>query len=291
MMLINEAAVKVKSRELDIPFSHLLPAAVLEHILWMLQQSDWREYLWLRGGHELGLEAYRRKPVFDLSFYYYAPEQPLTKERLELFFTELWEEQEEGQPKFTYMNLSLQKGCYDIGITAVMGMIEIPVKVHVEELTQEGLQPVEGDLRLFLQNNQVIQLLMYPSEQIVAENFVTILEKMELINDLTPYLEIYGILGRETIEGRRFQLLVADEGRQRGLTFREDRLDMVLSYRNYTYMKKKWRAYLKRERRSAPSWEEVIDRFAAFFPPLWEAVIQDQVYIGDWMPELQRFLE
>ncbi|MDE7435888.1 MAG: hypothetical protein K2N01_08775 [Lachnospiraceae bacterium] len=291
MMLVNETAVKVKSQELNIPFSHLLPAAVLEHILWLLQQSDWRERLWLRGSSNLGLEAYSRKPVFDLSFYYHAPEHPLTPETLEEFFTELLSKREEGQLQFTYVNCHSETGSHDIEVTAVMGMIEVPVKLHVQELTQDELQPVESDVRLFLQNNQVIQFLLYPSEQIVVENFVTILEKMELINDLSPYLEIYTILGRETIEGRRLQQMIADEGRQRALHFREDRLDMILNYRNYTYMKKKWRAYLKRERRNTPSWEEVIDRFGTFFPPLWEAVIRDRVYIGDWMPELQRFLE
>lgn len=291
MILPEEAAIKARSQELNIPFSHLLPAAVLEYILWRLQQSAWRERLWLRGVSHLGAEAYRCRPVFALSFYHHAPEQPLTPEALEECAAELLGGTKDGQPEFTYVNSCPETGGYLIEATALMGRMEVPVKLYVQELTQEGLQPVEGELRPFLQEDQVIRFLLYPLEQLVAESFITILEKMELINDLSPYLEIYGILEHEPIEGRRLQQMIADEGRQRALDLREDRLDIVLNYRNYTYMKKKWRAYLKRERRSAPSWEEVIDRFRVFFPPLWEAVIRDRVYIGDWMPELQRFLE
>ena len=32
------------------------------------------------------------------------------------------------------------------------------------------------------------------------------------------------------------------------------------------------------------------DSFEAFFPPVWRAIIKDEIFIGDWMPELCRFL-
>lgn len=293
MMLMNEAMIKEKSEELHIPFSHLLPSAVTEYVLWLLQQSEWKERLWLRNGSSLGADCYRRKPVFALSYYYKKkqPEEILTADVLEEFLTQLITQPAEGQPQMSVVSVHLRENDnFQAELRAVMGMIEVLVKLQLEVSSQEELQPAEGELCPLMQNDQVIRFLQYPSEQIVAENFVTILEKMELINDLTPYQELYAILGREAMDGRRLQQLIAEEGRKRGLIFGNNRLSTVLSYEKYTYMKKKWKAYLKREQRKTPQWEEVMQRLAAFSPPLWDAIVEDRIYIGDWMPELQRFL-
>ena len=55
-------------------------------------------------------------------------------------------------------------------------------------------------------------------------------------------------------------------------------------------MKRKWTAYLKREHKKEPDWVEVMTLLEAFFPPVWRAIIKDDIFIGDWMPELCRFL-
>lgn len=85
----------------------------------------------------------------------------------------------------------------------------------------------------------------------MAENFVEILEKMELINDLSCYEEIYGILKKEALDGRKVEQQIIEIGTKRELFFGKDRLDTVLHYKDYTYMKRKWTAYLKRERKRA----------------------------------------
>ena len=118
---------------------------------------------------------------------------------------------------------------------------EVPITLRFQELRDEQMQPAHGELPFFLQENTVIQFLQYPYEQVVAENFVEILEKMELINDLSCYEEIYGILKKEALDGRK-------------------------------------------------DWVEVMTLLEAFFPPVWRAIIRDEIFIGDWMPELCRFL-
>ena len=65
---------------------------------------------------------------------------------------------------------------------------------------------------------------------------------------------------------------------------------MIVSYRDYTYMKKKWKVFLRSIKEKEPQWEAVIERFLCFFEPIWQAVIEDLVFFGDWMPELNRFL-
>ena len=40
-----------------------------------------------------------------------------------------------------------------------------------------------------------------------------------------------------------------------------------------------------------PQWKEVIELLTAFFAPIFEGVLKDEVFLGDWMPELGRYLE
>ncbi len=68
-------------------------------------------------------------------------------------------------------------------------------------------------------------------------------------------------------------------------------LEMIKNYRSYSYMKKKWRRYLKSEKKSSPDWEEIVDKVVLFLSPIWDMMCKDLIFIGDWMPEVGRFLD
>lgn len=291
--LLNEAAVKVKSEELHIPFSNLLPAAIVEYMLSCLSESEYKNKLWLKNSSSLGLESYKRKPVFALYFYYDSGRDGvLPKERMEEMIHFLTQSYREKEMELTSSLTVAEEGkSYQADLVVTMGMMEVPVVLRVELLEDAHMQPYEGELRLFMQNNLVIHFLQYPSEQVLAECFVTVLEKMELINDLSVYHDIYAIAKKESIDGRRVQQQIVDIGKKRDLVFREERFGKILGYKDYTYMKKKWKTYLKREKKTSPQWEEVIDVMKRFFAPLWQAVTEDSIFLGDWMPELMRYLD
>ena len=67
-------------------------------------------------------------------------------------------------------------------------------------------------------------------------------------------------------------------------------MDMVKTYKDYTFMKKKWKVFLRSIHSKEPAWEQVMERFVSFFEPIWKAVAEDFIFFGDWMPELNRFL-
>lgn len=291
--LLNEAAVKVKSEELHIPFSNLLPAAIVEYMLSSLSESEYEGKLWLKNSSSLGLESYKRKPIFTLSFYYDSGREgkiPIEcMEEMLRFLTICYQERE--MKLASSLTVIEEEKRYQADLMAAMGRMEVPVTLRVELLKDAHMQSYEGELRLFMQNNHVIHFKQYPSEQVLAESFVTILEKMELINDLSVYHDIYAIVKKESIDGRRVQQQIVDIGEQRALMLRTERFKKILDYRDYTYMKKKWKIYLKREKKTAPSWGEVIDLMERFYAPLYAAITEDSIFLGDWMPELMRYLD
>ncbi len=118
-----------------------------------------------------------------------------------------------------------------------------------------------------------------------------ILDKLELLNEMSCYLDIYEILKRDMLSGRKVWESLYEGCKERNIKIEKQRFDLVLSYRDYPYMEKKWKAYLRRQKRKLPGWDEVIEIIERFFGVVWEHMCMNVVYLGDWMPELCRCIE
>ena len=68
-------------------------------------------------------------------------------------------------------------------------------------------------------------------------------------------------------------------------------MDMLAGYGNYTYMKRKWKVELRQKKKSEPEWSDVNKCLVNFLRPIWEAMEKNMVFLGDWMPQLKRFLD
>lgn len=141
-----------------------------------------------------------------------------------------------------------------------------------------------------LKGEDVEKIFDNPTEIRLLEDFLYILDKMELVNELSVYLDLYEILKKNTLEARKLQSQLILLMQQRSLDYKENRLGTVVSYGSYSYMKKKWKVFLKSRKIKSPAWEDVIHVLDQCFSPIWQAIHQDQIYIGDWMPELNRYL-
>ena len=69
------------------------------------------------------------------------------------------------------------------------------------------------------------------------------------------------------------------------------RFEMVCGYQDSPYMKKRWKSYLKKEKKKTPSFEEVVTILISYFSPIWQALLEGSYYLGDWMPEIARFID
>ncbi len=132
---------------------------------------------------------------------------------------------------------------------------------------------------------------MFPSEEYLALAFYEILKDLELIRDLSWYKEVYEMLCQKPADGRKVW-----EGLNRLLGHcpipsLEGRLDTLLSYKEYGYMKKRWKSQSRRRKESYPQWEGVISLMQRFLSPIFEGILKDEIFLGDWMPELGRYLD
>ena len=66
--IIEKAALKAKSEKTGIPFSNLLAGYVLEELMYLIEDSPFSLFLWLKNSGALGVEQYRKKNLLTLDF-------------------------------------------------------------------------------------------------------------------------------------------------------------------------------------------------------------------------------
>lgn len=289
--LLNENFIRQRCGELQIPFENLLAASILEEIVHRIAGSKYARCFWMKKSINLNLDSYRKKVDLSLSFSIKdGNDFQYKKEDISNLFAELFPEDQTDAVHWNY-NVCMDRGMIDIDMTAAFSSVKVPVKIKLEPVSEKKLTPYVKNIQLFLNNNQIIQVLCFPSEYVVTEKFLEILEKLELLNDMSCYMEIYEILKEEALSGRKVWEFLQEGCEERNIPVEEKRFDLFLSYRTSRYMQKKWKAYLYRTKRKQPGWNEVMDLIVCFFKVIWEYMCRNVVYLGDWMPELGRCMD
>lgn len=299
--IIDKAALKAKSEELGIPFSNLLAGYVLEELMYLIEDSPFSLFLWLKNSSVLGIEQYRKKNMLTLEFAYVTDRLAMKKEgvvpgqklSLKMGYVMLaYILKVEKVPEISWMGRASMKGdTVELEVTGEFEEMTVPIHIRVTELTEEGVAPIRRDFPLFMQNNRKIPYLEYPMEIVLTEKLFEIIKNMELIPEMYAYDVIYQILSTEAVDGRHIRAMLSENLKREQLVPEEERIQTILSYKNYTYMRKRWEKYLRHRKRKEPSWEEVMGLLDGFLPRIWKSLCEDEVFFGDWMPGLGRFLD
>lgn len=298
---IDKSALKAKSEELGIPFSNLLAGYVLEELMYLIEDSSFSLFLWLKNSQVLGIEQYRRKNILTLEFGYVTDRLAMKKEgvvpgqelSLKMGYVMLaYILKVDKVPEISWKGRAAMKGsAVELEITGELEEMVVPIHIRITKLTEEGLSPVRSDFPLFMQGNRRIPYLEYPVESVLAEQLFVIIRDMELLPEMRAYAMVYQILKSDAVDGRHIREMLYVHCVREELIPEVGRVDTILAYRHYTYMRKRWEKYLRHGRKKEPSWDDVMDVLAEFLPRIWNSLCKDEVFFGDWMPDLGRFLD
>ena len=289
MESISELAlsmVREKATELSIPFSNLASAFMLEEALSVIAGSFYHDHFILNNPEVLTLSAYRKRVVHELSFYYNG--SFLLRDLAVVLTRTLIREKKSGIEWDMGLHMT-KEGQARVLMNGVLPGMKIPFELILSPVPVD-FPSKTVDFRVFFYPDRRFPCLIYPKEQVLIDSVVEILVKMELITDLSAYDRAYSILSAEVLDGRHVRERLSAALLEKNMAVDKKRLNMLLSYRDYSYMKKKWKTYLRGEKKDAPSFEEVMDVIGAFLTPLWDSLSADTVFFGDWMPDLKRFL-
>ncbi|MDD6193821.1 MAG: hypothetical protein PUB19_02855 [Lachnospiraceae bacterium] len=287
--MINSKAIKIKSEELEIPFANILSGYALETAVAMVATSSYGKNLWLCNHGDLGIDVYKKRPSLVL-VYAYQGEKSL-EEFCNVLCDDLWMKYQ--QVGFLTEKIEQQQTDRGMRIRLELKLEEmyVPLVVEVEQIRSTHLFPWEENYRLLMENNKTVALKLYPIEQMVAHHLAEIIRQLELINDMEHYIELYDILKQYPLEGRKVKDELARLCEKMRISTQEKAFRLWSGYGDYSYMKKKWKVLLRREKRQEPTWEEAFRLIEKFFGPIWQAVCRDEIFFADWMPEIERFLE
>lgn len=305
---ITKADLKKKSEELDIPFPNLLAGYVLETILCEAAESDFSERLWLKTNQTFPVGRHKEEQYFRLDFVY-VPEEKTSRIKKPVSERDLSEEivfrmlsclfVKDGfrgirwKYRYTWTKEELLAEA-----EAEFEEMKVPVEVGVHVLKAGGIAPEEMEFEPLFMGGRKVTYRRYPMEAILVEQLIQIVQYMELIPDMKSYYAVYEILSREMIDGRRLQEAITGICRNRKIECSKERGEMLSDYQEYAYMKKRWEKFsreLKKEGASRnaeiPEWKELSKKVFRFFLPIWNASARDEIFFGDWMPELGRYLD
>ena len=283
------SAVKAKSEELKIPYENLLSAFVIEEAVTAVCESDEAENFRLKNNSILSLEYYRRKAPTRLE-YVILSEEELTVRNVIHRMSKIFQNEKKAELWWKYRVEKEDEGIC-VYLTAKIEELQIPVQLLLEQEKDEQLEPSREELQLFLEDNRSVEYLHYPMEGILAEHFIRIMRDMELINDMGSYYILYELLSKEMNSSRKVTEQIESLAKEQKIPLKKERFDMFEGYQSSSYMKKKWKSYLKKEKKKTPSFEEVMKVMIAYYRPIWDSLAEGNYYLGDWMPELMRYLD
>lgn len=283
------SAVKAKSEELKIPYENLLSAFVIEEAVMAFCGSDEAENFRLKNNNILSLEYYRRKAPTRLE-YMVLSEEELTVRNVIHRMSKIFQNEKKAELWWKYRVEKEDEGIC-VYLSAKIEELQIPVQLVLEQEKEEPSEPSHEELHPFLEEDRSVEYLHYPMEGILAEHFIRIMRDMELINDMGSYYILYELLSKEMNSSRKVTEQIESLAKEQKIPLKKERFDMFEGYQSSFYMKKKWKSYLKKEKKKTPSFEEVMKVMIAYYRPIWDSLAEGNYYLGDWMPELMRYLD
>ena len=283
------SAVKAKSEEVKIPYENLLSAFVIEEAVTAFCGSDEAENFRLKNNSILSLEYYRRKAPTRLE-YVVLSEEELTVRNVIHRMSKIFQNEKKAELWWKYRVEKEDEGIC-VYLSAKIEELQIPVQLVLEQEKEEPSEPSREELHPFLEEERSVEYLHYPMEGILAEHFIRIMRDMELINDMGSYYILYELLSKEMNSSRKVTEQIESLAKEQRIPLKKERFEMFEGYQNSSYMKKKWKSYLKKEKKKTPSFEEVMKVMIAYYRPIWDSLAEGNYYLGDWMPELMRYLD
>lgn len=283
------SAVKAKSEELKIPYENLLSAFVIEEAVMAFCGSDEAENFRLKNNNILSLEYYRRKAPTRLE-YMVLSEEELTVRNVIHRMSKIFQNEKKAELWWKYRVEKEDEGIC-VYLSVKIEELQIPVQLVLEQEKEEPSEPSHEELHPFLEEDRSVEYLHYPMEGILAEHFIRIMRDMELINDMGSYYILYELLSKEMNSSRKVTEQIESLAKEQKIPLKKERFDMFEGYQSSSYMKKKWKSYLKKEKKKTPSFEEVMKVMIAYYRPIWDSLAEGNYYLGDWMPELMRYLD
>ena len=180
---------------------------------------------------------------------------------------------------------------------------QIPFELELIPYAGSAVQVEEKILEDWASQEKIIYR-MFSEEEYLSRNFYRIVEDLELISPMSWYKDSYDILTTQMVSGRKVSESFGQLLLENPIPLLKERLEIIESFQDYKYMEKRWENYMSRfwtksfpqedegeKEEDEAEWGRVIQIFVRFFAPIFDVVLKNELFIGDWMPQIGRYLD
>lgn len=90
-------------------------------------------------------------------------------------------------------------------------------------------------------------------------------------------------------DGRKLQKAIAETLQNRGTSYNRDSLQQIAGFTCDAEMVAKWKRALKDIKKPDLDFEEVVGAIVNFLNPVWQGIIDEEEFFGEWMRAKQRW--
>lgn len=279
--------IREKSKMFQLPYEHLIIGCAKERLIARFLETETgmkKEYAF---ASVVGLGVERYRYMKDKTLKLRVLGDCLTSEQLE----EIKDAFLEGNA-FSFEGRWLEKEITHamLEVRVPFDKLALPICIHISASPAKRGAIQTISLPLCYENDRYISIPCFYPEAELAEAFLECWERMELLGDMSCLEYIYLAGKTFTLDGRRLSEYMEYYFAQRSLNFTKERCVQVFACEKNAYLKKRWKAYLSKEKRTAPEWDEVMGCIRNMYEPVILMLCEDEIFFGDWMPAVGRYL-
>jgi len=129
----------------------------------------------------------------------------------------------------------------------------------------------------------------YSLESTIAEKFDAIISRLEFTSRMKDFYDIFYLACTFDFEGRKLQEAMFETLQNRGTSFDRNTFEGIEDLASFDIMKMRWKAFLKRIKTPDLEFEEVLRIIQSFLKPVFEAMIEEQEFFGQWNCRQQKW--
>lgn len=272
-----------KSKSLSIPYENLLAGCALELVIEQLFLDKEKVNFALADDSYLGMSYYQKGLAKKISLRYFEKEGS-SNSIIDVLRTIFYE------TKMELISEQLTDKKDEFGVVVKVSIERLIIEIELElkpallgksYASRESTQSILG-------NNRKLTYFRYSREGEIAEKIVQCLYYMELIPDIESYSELFYLLENYVLQGRKVRDCL-HKINTKGIYVTERR-EAFLSYNQNKELEERWINYAKRMKMTELTWKAVIEKCNRFIQPIVKSLEEDELFFGDWMPELERFM-
>ena len=272
----------------EVPSIYQTSILGAKEILKKIGNVSWNEKIMLKNDTFLENEKYQKVLLNKIEFF--TPQEEMNEVAANIKELFVPEAETEDEFEILFCKKVRRGDGLKISLEICRNPYRIPFDLHLIPYMGHEIFPQKKTVAS-MDAGESITYNMFPPEEYLVLAFYEIIKELELIKDLSWYKEVYEILCKEAVVGRKVWKSMNRLVKEYPIPSMEKRLETLISYKDYGYMQKRWKNQSKREKETYPAWEDVIVRIEAFLAPIFQGVVEDEIFLGDWMPELGRYLD